>query len=408
MSKQKREFYIVFAVFIISCFMLIYSSRRKDVSEKIVIVNSDSNYCDTKDNSDSSEKDNSDDSENENDMAIFPVDLNIVTKQQLILIDGIGEKTAKNIIDYKNMHGEFKNMQELLNVDNIGEKTLEILKKYLYIKNPIYENTSKKDNSDNSENQNDMVTFPIDLNIVTKQQLSLIDGIGEKTAKNIIDYKNMHGEFKNMQELLNVDNIGEKTLEILKKYLYVKNPIYENISKTKDQAEKSTILLEKSSNLYVDINTATIEELQKLNSIGIVKAQAIIDYRKNIGLFYSIEEIKNVSMIGQETFDKIKNNIYVDIKKLPNKPVIIEKEDNDSEDSTQSEGQEMIIVNINTASINELLKVPGMKETYATEIYNHRQNGNCMYQSTEEIIVVCYEFKMTMSEYNKLKMYLTV
>ena len=41
MSKQKREFYIVFAVFIISCFMLIYSSRRKDVSEKIVIYQSE-------------------------------------------------------------------------------------------------------------------------------------------------------------------------------------------------------------------------------------------------------------------------------------------------------------------------------------------------------------------------------
>ena len=59
----------------------------------------------------------------------------------------------------------------------------------------------------------------------------------------------------------------------------------------------------------VNINTATLEQLDTLPEIGLKTAQAIIDYRNTNGPFASIEDILDVSGIGQVTFDKIKDLI---------------------------------------------------------------------------------------------------
>jgi competence protein ComEA len=59
----------------------------------------------------------------------------------------------------------------------------------------------------------------------------------------------------------------------------------------------------------VNINTATKEELEALNGIGPVKAQAIIDYRKANGPFKSIDDVKNVKGVGDATFDKIRGDL---------------------------------------------------------------------------------------------------
>lgn len=61
----------------------------------------------------------------------------------------------------------------------------------------------------------------------------------------------------------------------------------------------------------VNINTASEEELTTLTGIGISKAKAIVEYRNNNGLFKSIEDIKNVSGLGDALFDKIKDSITV-------------------------------------------------------------------------------------------------
>lgn len=66
-----------------------------------------------------------------------------------------------------------------------------------------------------------------------------------------------------------------------------------------------------STSKLVNINTATKSELTTLNGIGDVKAEAIIDYRNTNGNFTSIEDILNVSGIGDALFTKIKDYITV-------------------------------------------------------------------------------------------------
>lgn len=61
----------------------------------------------------------------------------------------------------------------------------------------------------------------------------------------------------------------------------------------------------------VNINTATLEELETLPSIGEVRAQAIITYRETNGGFRTIDDIKEVSGIGEKIFADISPYITV-------------------------------------------------------------------------------------------------
>ncbi len=61
----------------------------------------------------------------------------------------------------------------------------------------------------------------MDINTASLQQLTLLPGIGETIAQRIIDYREEHGDFKNIDELMNVSGIGEKKLQQLKPYIKV-------------------------------------------------------------------------------------------------------------------------------------------------------------------------------------------
>ncbi len=64
----------------------------------------------------------------------------------------------------------------------------------------------------------------------------------------------------------------------------------------------------------ININTADESELMTLTGIGEGKARAIVSYREEHGSFKSTEELKNVSGIGDATFNKFKDSITVGVK----------------------------------------------------------------------------------------------
>lgn len=61
----------------------------------------------------------------------------------------------------------------------------------------------------------------------------------------------------------------------------------------------------------INLNKADENELQNLPGIGPSKAAAIIEYRVTNGPFKSVEDLKNISGIGDKTFDKLKDLITV-------------------------------------------------------------------------------------------------
>lgn len=61
----------------------------------------------------------------------------------------------------------------------------------------------------------------------------------------------------------------------------------------------------------IDINTASISELDTLPGIGEEKAKAIVDFREKNGKFRSVDDLLYVSGIGQSLLDQIKDKIIV-------------------------------------------------------------------------------------------------
>ena len=59
------------------------------------------------------------------------ININTATLSELMNIDGVGEKTAQKIIDYREKNGGFKNIEDIKNVDRIGDKTFEKMKEQI-------------------------------------------------------------------------------------------------------------------------------------------------------------------------------------------------------------------------------------------------------------------------------------
>ena len=83
---------------------------------------------------------------------------------------------------------------------------------------------------------------------------------------------------------------------------YITSGAGENVSSNVTQSSDSKI---------ININTATVDELSTLSGIGKAIAERIVAYRMQNGKFENIEDIKNVTGIGDSKFNNIKDSITV-------------------------------------------------------------------------------------------------
>ena len=109
-----------------------------------------------------------------------------------------------------------------------------------------------------------------------------------------------------VEKMLNGEDLNYDNIITDKEILFpdIKNDAV--IKTTNDSTEEDNVEIS-----IVNINTASIEELDKLPGIGPSKARNIIDYRNINGNFGSVEEILNVNGIGTAIYEQIKAYITV-------------------------------------------------------------------------------------------------
>ncbi len=156
------------------------------------------------------------------------------------------------------------------------------------------------------------VSFPIDINTATYDQLIQIDGVGDATAQKILTFRSQKGKISSIEQLSEISGIGDKTVEKLKSYLYVSSEYYSayttqtsatttkttttKTTTTKATTTKKTTTTKKSTSKttttkktttttaaeiqeysYVHINYATAEEISEGLLLPFETAQEIVE-----------------------------------------------------------------------------------------------------------------------------------
>ena len=248
----------------------------------------------------------------------------------------------------------------------------------------------------------------IDINTAGKDELMLIDGIGSATADRIIAYREENGSIGSPDELLNINGISGKKLGEIAEQIYiaqehtdiyvremptetavttvtsaaVTSALTEDVSAYESAAaaestDETTVpaeepVTEKEESLWFDLNTASAEQLMRIDGIGEVTAGDIIAYRGEHGGFSSVDELLCVKGIGEKKLSVLSEHLYVE-----NAAAVRCTPDENSEG----------LVDINTASAEELCTLDGIGEVIAGRIIEYRgENGP--FTSVDELINV--------------------
>ena len=130
-------------------------------------------------------------------------------------------------------------------------------------------------------------------------------GFTSKTASNITKYIAAGGILKDEVALMKIYGMDSVQLESALPYL--RFPTLEN----KIPRESSEVKKDLTQGPLIDLNTATIADLESLPGIGNVLAERIISYRQSLGGFIDAHQIKEVFGMSPETIEKISPRLTV-------------------------------------------------------------------------------------------------
>lgn len=178
-------------------------------------------------------------------------------------------------------------------------------------------------------------------------------GLTEKQIKNIGSYKKRGGTFYVKDDLRKIYSIRTKQYQYLKPYIQL--PDKKNRKNKYKRKQKNEIKVE---NLFTfNPNIVSEEEMQQL---GLTKKQikTIINYRNKGGFFRKKKDFSKIYAISKKQYNILKN--YIDIPQKEEKTSEIEKE-------------EVIKIELNSASEEDLIKLKGIGKSYANRILKFRK-----------------------------------
>lgn len=131
---------------------------------------------------------------------IVPKDINTATKQDLMDVYGIGDKISDNILQEKEKFGQFLSMKQLQFIWGISPEVTSQLQKRFFISQNIS-------------------VVKVDINNASIKELAKFPYFTYGFAKQIVSYRSMNGDFKNIEDLTKISNCPLDKIEIIDLYL---------------------------------------------------------------------------------------------------------------------------------------------------------------------------------------------
>ena len=173
-----------------------------------------------------------------------------------------------------------------------------------------------KDDNDKLEKKDTKVEEKVDKVTVDIKGMVNNPGVYEiDVGKRINDVIVLAGGLREEADTSNI-NLAKVVTDEMAIIIYSKEEVLEKYKKEVCVCDCSYItndacINDTSDNTLVNINTASKEELMSLPGLGEAKAKEIIEYREKNGNFKLIDDLMNVSGIGEAVFAKIKDYITI-------------------------------------------------------------------------------------------------
>jgi competence ComEA-like helix-hairpin-helix protein len=227
---------------------------------------------------------------NENDIIkgeLFYFDPNTISEFEWKIL-GLKEKTIKTIENYRNKGGHFYKPEDLQRIYGLHDDEYERLKPYIKIESKAPKTNEESVSSRLKEETQPSKTYTIrysiiDINNADTTAFISLPGIGSKLAARIVTFREKLGGFYSVEQIGETYGLPDSTFQKIKQWLKLDN----------------------ASVKKININTATVDELNAHPYIKFSIANPIIAYRNEHGSFSKIEDIKKVMAVTEEIYKKI-------------------------------------------------------------------------------------------------------
>ncbi|XP_051519165.1 endonuclease/exonuclease/phosphatase family domain-containing protein 1 [Myxocyprinus asiaticus] len=147
------------------------------------------------------------------------LNINTATEEELMTLPGVNRGVAQNIVEYRECIGGFKKVEDLALVSGIGATKLEAIKLEICV-------SSKSGSSNHSpsslrKEHEHLPCTGVNINTATPPQLMSVRGITQKIAKNIVEFRSVHGPFKSIEDLVKVPGVNSSLLDRIRFQVFV-------------------------------------------------------------------------------------------------------------------------------------------------------------------------------------------
>lgn len=200
---------------------------------------------------------------------------------------GIREKTILTIQKYLDKGGHFYRAEDLKKIYGLHPADYANLEPYVRIERTSknsYPDKAKPGFNKNPSLNEDTKHHLIDINSSDTSAFIELPGIGSKLAVRIVSFRDKLGGFYSIDQIGETYGLPDSTFKKIKPFLKL-----ENISLRK-----------------INVNTATKNEMKTHPYLKWNLANAIVEYRNQHGAFSTLDELKQISVMRDDIFNKVK------------------------------------------------------------------------------------------------------